>query len=101
MSSYAIPRSDCLRYRYWPAPIRADCVPRCAARCFCRRHRLVSGKIHSTVDRLRHAMVRIIQRIGTSNQPGKIQIPIALRSTQTPAKHPAVSSLGACPTPAH
>jgi hypothetical protein len=46
-------------------------------------------------------MVWIIQRIGTSSQPGKIQIPIALRSTQTPAKHPAVSSLGACPTPAH
>jgi hypothetical protein len=100
MSSRAIPRSDCLLYRYWPAPIRAAVVPRCAAGYFCRRQRLVIGDLHSIVDRLRHRMVWIIQRIGTSNQPGKISIPIALRSTQTPAKPPAVSSLEACPTPA-
>jgi hypothetical protein len=49
---------------------------------------------------LRHVMVWINLRIGTSNQPGKIQIPMALRPTQTPAKPPAVSSLEACPTPA-
>ena len=100
MSSRAIPRSDCLLYRYWPAPIRAAFVPRCADGYFCRRQRQVIGDIHSTVDILRRAMVWIIQRIGTSDQRGKIQIPIALRSTHTPAKHPAVSSLEACPTPA-
>ncbi len=32
--------------------------------------------------------------------PGFIQIPIVLRHTETPCLRPAVSSLGACPTPA-
>ena len=32
--------------------------------------------------------------------PGIIQIPIALRHTEIPCLRPAVSSLGACPTPA-
>jgi len=31
---------------------------------------------------------------------GSIQIPIASRHTQIPCLHPAVSSIGACPTPA-
>jgi hypothetical protein len=101
MSSRAIPRSDCLLYRYRPAPIRAAIVPCCTDRCFCRRQRQVIGDIHSTVDTLRHTMVKILQRIGTSDQRGKIPIPIALRSTPTPAKPPAVSSPEACPTPAH
>ena len=30
-----------------------------------------------------------------------IQIPIVSRHTKIPCRHPAVSSLGACPTPAH
>ena len=34
------------------------------------------------------------------NTPGIIQIPIALQHTETPCLRPAVSSLGACPTPA-
>ena len=32
--------------------------------------------------------------------PGIIQIPIVLRYTEIPCLRPAVSSLGACPTPA-
>jgi len=32
--------------------------------------------------------------------PGIIQIPIVLRHTEIPCLRPAVSSLGACPTPA-
>ena len=32
--------------------------------------------------------------------PGIIQIPIVLRHTASPCLRPAVSSLGACPTPA-
>ena len=33
------------------------------------------------------------------NTPGIIQIPIVFRHTETPCLRPAVSSLGACPTP--
>ncbi len=34
------------------------------------------------------------------NTPGIIQIPIVFRHTEIPRLRPAVSSLGACPTPA-
>ena len=100
MKSRAISRSDCLRYRYRPAPIRAAFVPRRAETHFCHHQRQTIGDSRSTVNTPPNAAVWTIQRIGTSDQCGKIQIPIALRSTQTPAKPPAVSSLEACPTPA-
>ena len=98
--SSATSRSHCLLYRYRPAPIRAAFVPRRADGYFCRRRRRIIRDSHSTVDMLHHRMVWIIQRIGTSDQRGKIQIPIALRPARAPAKPPAVSSLEACPTPA-
>ena len=38
--------------------------------------------------------------IASLHTPGIIQIPIVFRHTKIPCLYPAVSSLGACPTPA-
>lgn len=88
-------------HRHRPAPIRAAFVPRRAHGHFCRRHRQAIGGIRSTVDPQCTAMAPITHHVATSDHRGVIQIPIALRSSMATAAYPAVSSLEACPTPAH
>ena len=97
MRAYSV---DCL-YRYRPAPIRAAfalCRRDVHFRVRCR-HRI--RRDGATTDHLNDGVIRMTDLIDTSCHGGAIQIPIAVWSTPPTAKHPAVSSLGAYPTPTH
>ena len=91
----------CRPSRYRPAPIRAAfalChhVVHFHVRC---RHRIWRDR--AATDSFSDGVIWTTNLIDTSCHPAAIQIPIAMWSTLTPAKHPAVSSLEAYPTPAH
>ena len=95
--------AHCVYYpsRYRPAPIRAT-----FALCHHHVHFRVRGSHRIWRDRaatnnFSDAVIWMTDLINTSCQRGAIQIPIAMWSTLTPTQHPAVSSLGAYPTPAH
>ena len=88
-------------YRYRPAPIRAA-----FALChhdvrFCVRYRHRIWRDRAATNNFSDGVIWMIDLIDTSGHQAAIQIPIAMWSTLTPAQHPAVSSLGAYPTPAH
>jgi len=88
-------------YRHRPVPIRAVFMPcrrdvRFCVRC---RHRIWCDR--AVTNTLSDGVIRMTDLIDTSYRRGTIQIPIAMWSTLTPQQRPAVSSLGAYPTPAH
>ena len=88
-------------HRYRPAPIRAAFVP-----CLRNVHfRLQCGReiasAQPATDHLGDEIARMSGLAAASSQRATIQIPIALRIFLTRVQHPAVSSLEACPTPAH
>ena len=88
-------------YRYRPAPIRAAFVPCHRDVHFCVRCGREIWPVRYAADSLRDGFAWITDLIDTSGHRATIQIPIAMWSTLTTVKHPAVSSLGAYPTPAH
>jgi len=63
------------------------------------RHRIWRNR--AATDYLSDADIWMTELVEPSCQRGAIQIPIAMRSTLASMQHPAVSSLGAYPTPAH
>jgi hypothetical protein len=88
-------------YRYRPVPIRAAFVPcRCNLSFYlqCRRE---IGPFQPATDPLGNGIASTTDLIVNSCQHAPIQITIAKRPSMTTAKHPAVSSLEAYPTPAH
>jgi hypothetical protein len=88
-------------YRYQPAPIRAGFVPCPRNLHLHRRREQRTSTNQCAFGALRDGTAPMTDLISTSCQPVMIQIPIALQSTPTTVKYPAVSSLEACPTPAH
>jgi len=83
------------------APIRATFVlcRRDVRFCVKCRHRIWCGKPAN--DCLGNRVTWMTGLIDTSCERRAIQIPIAMWSTLTTVKHPAVSSPEAYPTPAH
>ena len=97
MCAYVVYRPS----RYRPAPIRAAFVPcHCSVR-FCLQCRRGIWPFRPATEPLGNGIAWTTDLIHTSCHQAAIQIPIAIWSTLTPAQHPAVSSLGAYPTPAH
>ena len=88
-------------YRYWPAPIRAGFVQYSRTPHFHRRREQRTSTNPCAFGALGDGTVPMTDLIATSCQPVMIQIPIALRIISTTTQRPAVSSLEACPTPAH
>ena len=88
-------------YRYRPAPIRAAFVPRRHNARFCLQCRREIWPFQPAIDPLVNGIVWTTDLIVNSCQQASIKIPIAKRPSMTTAKRPAVSSLEACPTPAH
>ena len=88
-------------YHYRQMPIRAAFVPFHRNVDFCVRGAQIIASIRPATDHLSDGIARITDVIDASCPPASIQIPIALRIILTTAQHPAVSSLEACPTPAH
>ena len=88
-------------HRYRPAPIRAAFVSRGGDLHWWARYGQEIAIYPSAVHPPNNRSASITDPIATAGHPGTIQIPIAMWSTPTPSQHPAVSSLGACPTPAH
>jgi len=87
-------------YRCRPAPIRAAYVPcRCNVR-FCLQGRREIWPFRPATDLLGNGIAWTTGLIVNSCHRATIQIPIATRPSMTTAKHPAVSSLEAYPTPA-
>ena len=87
-------------HRYRPAPIRAAFVPCHRNLHFLAQCERESWPVRPATDHLGDGIARMTGLIVTSCQRATIQIPLAKRSTLTPAQHPAGSSLEACPTPA-
>ena len=88
-------------YRHRPVPIQAafalchrdgDFRMRCRGQIWHNR---------AAIDNFSDGVIRMTDLIDTSCHQAAIQLPIAMRSTPTTTQHPAVSSLGAYPTPAH
>jgi hypothetical protein len=88
-------------YRYRPAPIRAAFVPYRRDVHFCLRCGRAIAFVRPATHHLSYITAWITGLIDTSYHRATIQIPIAMWSTLTTVKHPAVSFLGAYPTPAH
>jgi len=88
-------------YRYWSAPIRAAFVPCPRNEHFRVRCGQEIWSVRPATDPLDDEITRMNGLTAVSTRRATIQIPIAMWFTLTPAKHPAVSSLGAYPTPAH
>lgn len=87
-------------YRYRPAPVRAAFVPcRCNVR-FCLQRWREIWLFRPATEPLNNGIARTNDLTVNSCQQAPIQIPIAKRPSITTAKHPAVSPLEACPTPA-
>jgi hypothetical protein len=88
-------------HRYRTVSIRAALALRhrnvnfCVRRWYRIRRNRAANDHHSDAD------IGMTDLVVNSCHRVTIQIPIAMRSTLTPAKHPAVSSIGAYPTPAH
>ncbi len=91
----------CYPYRYRPVPIRAAFVLCHRDLHFCVRREQEVWSVRHAADYLGDGFACITDRVVTACHQATIQIPIAMWSTQTTVKHPAVSSLGAYPTPAH
>ena len=68
---------------------------------FCVRCGREIWPVRYAADSLGDGFAWMTDLIDTSDHRATIQIPIAMWSTLTTVKHPAVSSLGAYPTPAH
>ena len=86
---------------YRPAPIRAAFVPsprNVHFRLQCGRE---IASAQPATDHLGDAIARMKGLTAASLQHTTIQIPIARCIFLTLGQHPAVSSLEACPTPAH
>jgi len=88
-------------HRYWSVPIRAAFVPYPRDVNFRVRCGREIASAQPATDHLGDEIARMNGFAAVSTQRATIQIPIATRSSITTAKHPAVSSLGAYPTPAH
>ena len=87
--------------RYRPAPIRAAFALCHGNVHFCVRCRHRIWRNRAAIDSFSDGIIWMTDLVDTSCQRRAIQIPIAMRSTLTTVKHPAVSSLEAYPTPAH
>lgn len=88
-------------YHHRPVLIRAVFVLCRRDERFCVRFRHRSWCDRPATNMLSNGVIRMTDLVDSSYQRGTIQIPIAMWSTLTPTQHPAVSSLGAYPTPAH
>ena len=88
-------------HRYRPAPIRAAFVSCFDDMRFCVQYGQEIWPVRPATDYPGDGIARMAGLIATSCQRATIQIPIVLLSSMTTPQHPAVSSLGASPTPAH
>jgi len=88
-------------YRYRPAPIRAAFALCHHGVHFRVRYSHQIWRDRAAIDSFSDGVIWATDLVDTSYHQAAIQIPIAMWSTLTPAQHPAVSSLGAYPTPAH
>ncbi len=85
---------------YWKKPVTDDLVPSCQNASFViviRLQNRSSPALESNENWLQPENNPLITDLHT---PEIIQIPIVLLHTEIPCLRPAVSSLGACPTPA-
>ena len=101
MNNRAILCSDSPPYRHRSQPIRAAFVPCRHNGGFCLQCRPAVWLFQPATNPRVLGIVWTTDLIVNSCQQSPIQIPIAQRPAMTTAKHPAVSSLEACPTPAH
>ena len=100
MSIRAVHHAHCL-HRHRSAPIRAAFLPCRCQLSFCMQSRRIIWRVPSATGYLSNAAGWMTALIDASRHQAMTQIPIATRPSMATAKRPAVSSLGAYPTPAH
>ena len=87
-------------FYYWQKPVKNRLGRSCQAHCFIAVIRLQNRSFPLLDGDKNGLRPEDSTSITDLRIPELFQIPIVLQHTETPCLRPAVSSLGACPTPA-